>query len=473
MKYAVVAIVLVVLAVIAWLVLGKRKKYEPSPEAKAFARRRRETRGGRFTDIPHTSPAPAATLSNPNEIRIGVGMILFILVIILAVFVGGVYAYLHMSVPSPVATPVTNPVVVDTRPGFSLWQIFEIFLAIVMFFIILAWGIWTDAKAGGLLKFVGSNQIATFDGGDDTPVGVGANLPKGWVVKGLKIERGEKWVLNPIKFLMNRYGIFWKGFPTKTHIWSFIHERLNPKRSDDTPVTEWVNRDERPTSTDFFLFEKVHWVVVQGVEFKNKFRANILVQYWSRTRDLEKLYKLRGDVYPPMNNTIMANTRTQCSKHDYNDFITMDTDGTSNDPDNFCLQVADGACPVAMQEVGQEIYDVSVLFFDAADKETERLQSAEAAAKIKLAVSKLDAQGSVADVTELGARLKELFPDANPNVVMEQVGRLGAADRLARLTNLRAIGSGSVIGLDDQNTNTGSGGNKKATGKGGGKGGKK
>jgi adenylyl- and sulfurtransferase ThiI len=114
-----------------------------------------------------------------------------------------------------------------------------------------------------------------------------------------------------------------------------------------------------------------------------------------------------------------------------------------------------------------------VVFFDAADKETERLQSAEAAAKIRLAVSKLDAQGSVADVTELGARLKELFPNADPNVIMEQVGRLGAADRLARLTNLRAIGSGSVIGLDDQNTNTGSGGNKKATGKGGGKGGKK
>lgn len=460
MRY-VIGLVVLGLAGLVIFMIRRRPKYEPSPEATAF---RRSREGDRFTDVTPLDPdSPAPARKEPKMIDIGVGTVLLVLGIIIVLVVGAFVWYNY--------APASN-IGATVNIKLSLWQMFEIFLAIVMFFIIVAWAIWQDAKVGGLFKFVGLNQIATFDGGDDQPVKVAANLPDEWIVKGLKIVPGGKLILNPIRILMRKYGIFWKGFPTKTHIWTFIHERLNPKRDDNTPVIDWVKRDEKATPSDYFLFEKPHWVAAAGLEFKGGFRAHLLVQYWSRTRGLGSLYKLGGNVYPPMNAAVLAQTKTQCGLHSYEDFITLDTDGTSTEPDNFCLNIAQGANEVSMREVEQEIYDVSVLFYDAADAETARLASARNAAEINLEVARLNAAGSVADVTELAKQLRELFPNADPNTAMQAVAELGKYDRLARLTNLRAIGAGALIGLGDE-PDTPKGGKPNATGKGGGKRGKK
>ncbi len=334
----------------------------------------------------------------------------------------------------------------------SIWVMFQIALFAVAFVTFVVVMIWQNAKVDGLFRFVGLNQIVSFDGGKDAPLRAVANLPKGWRVVRLRVIRDPSF--RPVQSLMRKFGIFWKGFPAHTHIWTFVHERLNPKRDDNTPVTEWVKRDEEAKSSDYLLFEKPHWVAVPGAEFKNGFRAHLLVSYWSRTIDLEKTYNLRGEFFPPMNSAVLAHTKTECSKYDYDVFTKIDTDGTItsrdevvNEGDDFCLNIAEGAARVAVREAGQEIYDVSILFYDAADKDTERLRSAEAKALIELEVKRLEAKGQIADIDELSKKMKEHFPGADQTELAKIVERLGVAGRI-RDSKVISVGGGAGIMLD-------------------------
>lgn len=344
------------------------------------------------------------------------------------------------------------------------WSVFEVSLFVLLLIAGVLIAIWENAKAGGLFKFVGLNQIMTFDGGEDTPVRVAANLPDGWKIEGLRILRDQQF--RPFRGLMRKFGIFWKGFPAKLHVWSFVHERLNPKRDDSTLVMDWVLRDKEPKSSDYLLFEKPHWVAVPGVEFRNGFRAHLLVSYWSRTIDLEKAYNLRGDIFPPMNSAVLAHTKTECSKYSYDDFTKIDTDGTitSRDEvvnlgDDFCLNIAEGATTVSVREAGQVIYDVSVLFFDAADRDAERLLSAKAKAEIELEVAKLRARGSVADITELAGVLKNMYPGAPEADILSLLRELGVAERV-KDSNLVAWNAPAMVGVKGGGNATQMGGKK-------------
>lgn len=345
-----------------------------------------------------------------------------------------------------------------------LFHAFEVvgFIAIVITILLVA--VWQNAKNDGLLRFVARNQGIVIDNGDGNPKKLLANLPKGWEVEGLRVVRGNSFSLNPFKVILRKQGIFWKGFPAQTHPVTFVHERINPDLNGSTDAANWMIRDKVATTADFFLFDKPHYVYIQGVEFKGGLRANILIQYMSRTVDYGiSVYDRGGDVYPIVNAQIEAANNQQCSTITFEKFMKTKK---SNPNDPFCSAILAQAGLLTPQLAGQEIYSLYVYRFDGADKTTRNLMQAVQQAQIELEAATLQAQAKVADVTFLSDELKKKFPDASSDTILKVVGQLGTIDRLSG-SGIKAIGSGALIGINDDDTPTG--GKKKATRQGGGK----
>jgi len=318
----------------------------------------------------------------------------------------------------------------------------------------IAISIWENAKKGkGPLVFVKRNWIMVVEDGDN-PVRLLANLPDGWRTKKMKIFQFSD--TNRTSGLLESLGLYWKGFaPSKIKEFPFIHERVNPKLKEDTVSGEWIERDPEPVPTKHLLFDMPHWFLVPGVEFACGFRADILVETQTRVIDpLVAIYNRNGKFFEIMNSLVNSAVINKCRLMTYKQFVAEDTDATS---DFSKEEMIPSIGPTLLELAGLEIYKFFVYRYDASNKEQERLMQEEAAAQIRLAVAKLDAQGGVADLTESARALKaELGPSADPNLIAQIVGDVAVAERI-RKSNLQAVGAGGLVGL------TG----KKSPGKGG------
>lgn len=333
---------------------------------------------------------------------------------------------------------------------WSWWVLLQMALFLTAPAVLIVLLVWLDAQSDGILfRTVGRNQGITIDNNEGNPSKLLLNV-QGRMVQGLKVvpipEGYRTW--NPFEKLMRKYGIFFKGWPNKTHKVTFVHQRLNPKIGADTLAEKWIDRDPEAKTSDYVLFDKPHWALVPGVEFKGGFRANILIQYQSRTIDYGvAVYDRGGDFFGPMNAQIEASTLSQCQTVSYEDFTQMETEKAS---DTFCQNIMDGAKESIRVIAGQEVYNLFVYRYDAASIEEAKLLRAKAQAEIELEVAKLKARGDIADVTEAAKELAAQFPNASPDELVAAVREIAVADRI-KGSNLVAWGAGAMVNTGGSN----------------------
>jgi hypothetical protein len=94
---------------------------------------------------------------------------------------------------------------------------------------------------------------------------------------------------------------------------------------------------------------------------------------------------------------------------------------------------------------------LAVIRFDASSTAEAKLARLKMQATIEAAAAKIRARGEVADVTEMIKMIMKQLPDADHNVVMQEVSKLGVAKRYAGSKNLQAVGGGAVVGLQPDN----------------------
>ncbi len=333
---------------------------------------------------------------------------------------------------------------------WSWWIILQLALFIMAPAVLIVLLIWMDAQSDGILfRTVGRNQGVMIDNNEGNPSKLLLNVPGDWIVQGLKVVPGHYSNWNLIQKLMRKYGIFYKGWPNKTHKVSFVHERINPEYTDKTPSAEWMVRDGAPKTSDYVLFDKPHWVYCSGVEFKCGFKGNLLIQYQSRTIDYGiTVYDRDGQFYEPMNGQIKASVHSQCKTVTFEDFMQIDTEKPT---DPFCQKIMGNAKPSIEIMAGQEVYILFVYDYNAASEEEAKLLRAKAQAEIELGVAKLRAQGEIADVTEAAKALKEQFPDASQDELVKTVREIGVADRIKE-SGLVAWGAGAMVNTGGNNS---------------------
>ncbi len=189
---------------------------------------------------------------------------------------------------------------------FGFIWITQGFLAVLLVIVLLViatasfvYMAWQLAKHDILWTIVGLGQIKTVDSGEWNPVLTLGNLP-GHHIKNptsqnvfeVEVVEGEAHKT----FLEKQYGMYWFGLPPrKVHDLKFNHERMNQRANKDTPPDQWVIRDATPTTTKFLLWEIPHTITITGVDFRDQFQGDILLDFRSRVRyPLISLYVRRG-----------------------------------------------------------------------------------------------------------------------------------------------------------------------------------
>jgi hypothetical protein len=152
---------------------------------------------------------------------------------------------------------------------------------------------WQLAKRDVLWTFVPYGQIKAIDSGEGNPVMMLANLPGHHADDKMEIVPGD----GPKKTLLQKhFAMYFFGFPPrKVHeIW-FTHERVNQNIDKDTPSSEWIQRDKKPTMSKFLLWEIPHTVALMDVDFQDRFQGDVLLEFRSRVKfPLVALYLRRG-----------------------------------------------------------------------------------------------------------------------------------------------------------------------------------
>jgi hypothetical protein len=311
----------------------------------------------------------------------------------------------------------------------------------IAFVALAAVTVWICASYQFLWMFVPENQVFLLDRG------------KGNYYKtvGLIVDASH-WI--------SRFGIHWIGLPpVEVHKFPFKHERVNKNLGPDSKSEEWIETDSSPVETDHLLKKVIHWVKVPGVEFKGGQRADLLFKYEAELDGTEMdngeprgpytaVYIREGKFYDALNSIINSTVISDSvlSQMSYSEeFMGADKDEKSP----LCKQIEKTVNETAGPASGYRLIEetLAVIRFDASSTEEAELARLKATSKIEAAAAKLRAKGKVADVTEMIRMIRRLLPNADETTIMQEVTKLGVAERYAG-SNLQAVGGGVAVGLE-------------------------
>ena len=322
---------------------------------------------------------------------------------------------------------------------------FELVGSILVFVALIAIGIWECAKAEFLWMFVPENWVILLDRGKGNPYRV------------VGLHRG--------KGLLSRWGIYWMGFSTvEVHKFFLQHERENIDLGPDSTSDHWMIKDPTAVETDHLLNNVIHWIKVPGVVFDGGQRADILFKYEAfifgkgrSEKDAKKgartaVYIREGKFFEAI--TSIANSSAISDeilrKMTYDQFRNANKDEGSD----LCVEIEKTINQTAGETSGYKLKrgSLAVVRFAASSTAETKLARLKMQAKIEKAAAILKAQGQVADITEAVKTIMKQLPDADHTTVVEIVGRIAVADRLANSKHLQAVG-GAMLGIpSEENT---------------------
>lgn len=140
--------------------------------------------------------------------------------------------------------------------------------------------VWKAAEREIVFMFLSPNQVAIVESGRIPKKMIGVT-PKGYRIKGFKIEKLEKGVVHKYGVLEKWFGLFFIGLPwMQIKRFVILHERMNPVITQDTPVKDWIERDpiDQHAPEKFLLASVLHDFLVPEIELARGYIVSILVQ---------------------------------------------------------------------------------------------------------------------------------------------------------------------------------------------------
>lgn len=323
-----------------------------------------------------------------------------------------------------------------------MFTLFQMFLSLLVFSALAAIAVWKCAENNFLWMFVPANWVILLDRGKGNPYRV------------VGLNRGKR--------RLSRYGICWIGLPpVEIHKFLLKHERENTNLGPDSTSDHWIVEDGRAVETDHLLNNVIHWIKVPGVVFEGGQRADILFKYeafiFGEEGARTAVYIREGKFYEAItsiaNSSAISDSILQPLTYD------QFRDANKDEGSPLCLDIEETINRTAGETSGYKLKvgSLAVVRFAASSTAETKLARLKQEAKIEKAAAILRAQGQVADITEAVKTIMQQLPDADHTTVIEIVGRIAVADRLANSKHLQAVG-GAMLGIpSDEN----SGGNKK------------
>ena len=367
------------------------------------------------------------------------------------------------------------------KDGFG--AMFLSFLFIGMMTISFLFAAWQMAKNDILWTILGRGQIKAIDSGDGNPVAYLSNLPGHYVNSRGKVVHGD----GPGKtFLQEQYGMYWIGLPPhKVHDVEFVHERPNPNVTKDTPSSQWMIRDEKPTKSKYLLWEITHTIVISDVDFSDRFQGVVKLECRSRVVDVEiALYLRRGQFLDFAKTYFEAGTLEWLRKMDWIQFSVNEPKMSGSQlmanilssinsivPDNNIglgglaassgIEVLDAFIsrwePNEEQKKALKAQETASLEGDAAIKTAEKaVKQAEQAAlrlqveaKADLKAANTRAAGQSAMFNTLLESIKQRYPEMDPVEALRAATQLSIAQKMSDPDSpVSVLGAGINIGVD-------------------------
>ncbi|MES3005286.1 MAG: hypothetical protein V4690_04280 [Patescibacteria group bacterium] len=324
--------------------------------------------------------------------------------------------------------------------------------------------VWEGSQRGiGPIISIARNHIVTVDKGKGNPTKMLANLPPGYVVKGMEIVKGDpSW--NPFASFLRSFGLFYKGWPPlEVHEFPFLHERINPSLNEEKPE-EWIERDKAPVPTRHLLWDKQHDFMIPGVEFKGGMSANIMInaRFLSK-RPLVSIYDREGKFFdvmkPIIHGAVIGIASLKVYKEEFSEANSKEREAFTESVLEF-LRKND----LLVSQTGQEMMSLVISRHKPVTKEQEKLLLLKEEAKIRRQAAIIDAQADTADVTEMIKAVKRQLKDAKTEQVIELVRDLAVATRMKEAGS-QAMNVGAMLGMGLSNNKNSPGG--KGPGRGG------
>src|SRR3989344_8896212 len=339
--------------------------------------------------------------------------------------------------------------------GSEAVAIYSLLLGVVTAFLFAAWQL---SKNDVFFTFVGRGGIRTVDRGESNVIRILANLTDHHV-ENMKITKDE-----PKRNLLEKYfGLYWIGIPPATvHEFQFVHERMNPNINENTPVSEWIMRDERPTPTKELLWEIPHSYLVPGVELADGFRVNVLFNTRSQVVDpVIALYVRRGQFIDYMAQYVRNGVIGVLSMYTITEFRNANKDENSDLAKRILATIdPPGDMQGLLEAVGLTVIGGFVSHWDASDKtEAEALaaeKKAELDGKGRVAAAKKDreaamtlAQGQMAGLDAALEIIKKRTPGIDEATALREANALAIATKMSHPESpVTVLGAGIAIGVD-------------------------
>ena len=371
--------------------------------------------------------------------------------------------------------------------GFALWlkisdednSFWMTILYELAIYAVLAITLWKCAERDILYGFFTKNQAAIVEAGDK-PVKMIGTPPNGYIIDGLKVRKAEAGEIQKYGILARWYKMFFIGLPwRKIKRFILIHERLKKDIPQNTPATEWMDRDsvDAHPPERCLLMIALHDFVVPGVQLEEGYVANVVFQAEFALRDAEvAVYERAGsqpnsqgvytvDFYGAIENTISTAVENALRGIGYE----PETDSTNNicregwlatdksSVGQICKDIVIEINRTAVKLSGYEIMQGSFTKWSLASDEQREQIRLEGLAKIKKNIALLTADSENAETISLMKALKEQFPDASDSELAERVESIMNTRKISQMQNLTVYAPGSNLAIGTSST----GGNKK------------